>query len=43
MKKITGDVNLNNLYLREIPSILNDVVIEDGRFNIDGNLSLIHI
>jgi hypothetical protein len=37
MKKITGDVNLNNLYLREIPSILNDVVIEDGRFNIDGN------
>ena len=28
MKKITGDVNLNNLYLREIPSILNDVSIE---------------
>ena len=37
MKKITGDVILSNLYLREIPSILNDVVIEDGMFNIDGN------
>ena len=37
MKKITGDVDLSNLYLKEIPSILNDVVIEDGRFNIDGN------
>jgi hypothetical protein len=37
MKKITGDVILSNLYLKEIPSILNDVVIEDGMFNIDGN------
>lgn len=37
MKKITGDVDLSNLYLKEIPEILNDVVIEDGMFNIDGN------
>ena len=36
MKKITGDVNLNNLYLREIPSILNDVSIE-GILNIADN------
>ena len=36
MKQIRGDVDLADLYLKEIPSILNDVVIE-GDFDISDN------
>lgn len=36
MKKIIGDVKLNDLHLREIPEILNDVHIE-GDIHITDN------
>lgn len=42
MKKFTGDVELYEYHLREIPDILNDVVI-DGGFNIcDNNIKTLN-